>query len=218
MESPASNIIQSKEDILPAIISEMATNESGKDLLINVLKKNGVAVSDSDTNEFIYTSIYTGIASSKNFRNDLKRAVFSYIKEDEGDESNVNFNAFVPSQSTLQSINKSIEGYKAGKPAYEKAGGGGFFSGLFSKENAQAVSNFAINLLGNKLSEKANKKQVQEGINYQVAKTEALEKERLAQKERAKWIVPTVIISGVVVLSIVGYLVYRNIKAKKSRQ
>jgi hypothetical protein len=211
MESPASNIIQSKEDILPAIISEMATNESGKDLLINVLKKNGVAVSDSDTNEFIYTSIYTGIASSKNFRNDLKRAVFSYIKEDEGDESNVNFNAFVPSQSTLQSINKSIEGYKAGKPAYEKAGGGGFFSGLFSKENAQAVSNFAINLLGNKLS-------VQEGINYQVAKTEALEKERLAQKERAKWIVPTVIISGVVVLSIVGYLVYRNIKAKKSRQ
>jgi hypothetical protein len=207
---------ENKEDILAEIISEMASNKDGREALISILRKNGVSIVETDNNEIIYTAIYTALANSRTFRNDLKKAVFNYLKADE------EFSNFISPTLGASLVDPTTGQLKlspeaqARLDAQNKKGRGGFLSGIFSKENAAALSNFAIGVVTNKLSEKANRKQIEEGIKYQVARTEASDKKAQEEKARAKWVIPVVVISGVVVLSIIGYFVYKNMKSKKA--
>ena len=215
MENSVFENVENRFDLLPAILSDMGSSPEGRSALVKALAKNGVEISESDDNELLYTSIYTALATSKNFRSDLKKAVFGYLNEDQFNNFMGNWQINALGQVVDLKTGQVREDVRRTTGLGDKKGKGGFWAGLFSKENASALTNYAINIVGNKLSEKANQKQIQDGIDYQVARTEALEKERLAQEQRKKWIVPVVVVSGIVVVSVIGYLVYRNMKAKK---
>lgn len=216
---------ENKEDILAEIISEMASNDEGRAALISVLRKNGVSVVGTDNNEVIYTAIYTALANSRTFRNDLKKVVYNYLKADEEFANGTGVEGLLSqvydpkTQDFKPEVKERMA--KEGKEYNPQTGKwqkkrSGFLSGIFSRENAAALSNFAIGIVTNKLTEKANRQQIDQGIQYQVARTEASEKKKQEEQQRAKWVIPVVIVSGVVVLSIIGYLVYRNMKSKKA--
>jgi hypothetical protein len=178
---------ENKEDILAEIISEMASNKDGREALISILRKNGVSIVETDNNEIIYTAIYTALANSRTFRNDLKKSVFNYLKGDD------EFSNFISPNLSTSLVDQTTGKLKLSSDAQarldaqnRRLGKGGFLSGIFSKENAAALSNFAIGVVTNKLTEKANKQQIDQGIQYQVARTEASDKKKQEEDNKKK--------------------------------
>lgn len=218
------NLIKDGEviDAGTVIITEMANLPSEREKLVSALQKNGVTIGINSPNDELYTAIFTGIAKSKSFRTDIKKAVYSYLQskkeftpsQREGffnflteDEAKAIFKSAgaTAGQQVTQTSNVA-----AGSPTRQS--GGGFFSGLFTKEQLAQFANTGINFISSKLTQKADEKSVQEGIKYQVAKANAAELERQKEEAKKKWVVPVVIASVVVVAGIIGFVIYKNRK------
>lgn len=211
------------EEVIDAgtvIITEMANLPSEREKLVAALQKNGVTIGINSPNDELYTAIFTAIAKSKSFRTDIKKAVYSYLQskknftqsEQEGffnltdDEAKDIFRR--AGASTGQQVTAATNTASGG--ITQK--GGGFFSGLFTKEQLANYANMGINLISSKLTQKADEKSVQEGIKYQVAKANAAELERQKEEAKKKWVIPVVIVSGLVVAGIIGFVIYKNRK------
>lgn len=207
MQSNLLEGVEDNQDILPAIISDMANDSEGRSLLIIALNKNGVSIDDSD-NRDLYAAVYTALATSKTFKLDLKRAIFTYLKQDDDDQLNL----------TAEERKKRREQKRLARQERrakgEKTAAGKFLSSIVTSENAQALTNFAVNLVSSRLENKANAEALNEGIDYQVARTTSLEKEKELEEQRARWVVPVVVASSLIVVSIIGYLIYKNVKSK----
>lgn len=204
------------------IITEMANLPSEREKLVAALQKNGVTISINSPNDELYTAIFTGIAKSKSFRTDIKKAVYSYLQSKNNNFSQSEREGFFNlTEGEAMDIFKragATTGQQVTQATNVVAGGtttqksGGFLSGLFTKEQLANYANAGINLISSKLTQKADEKSVQEGIKYQVAKANAAELERQKEEAKKKWVVPVVIASVVVVAGIIGFVIYKNRK------
>lgn len=223
------NLIIDETDIGIALISDMASIPSEREKLVSALNKNGVDIDINDSNQELYTAIFTAIAESKAFRLDIKKAIYSFLnKEIDNQEMSMdgyfaNNGGFSPATSTF--LGKFVESAKKSgaipqttapkqKKKFKDTAVGGFLSGLFTKENASQIANAGINILTTKLTQKADQQLLNLGVEYQVQKAETLDLQKETEKERKKWVVPVIIASTIVVLSIIGYLIYVNSKKK----
>jgi hypothetical protein len=219
------NLIFDETDIGIALISDMASIPSEREKLVSALNKNGVDLSINATNEELYTAIFTAISESKAFRLDIKKAIYSFLSNQTDNQELSANGGFSPTTATF--LGKFVEGAKQSgawatpttqtskeKKKFKDTAVGGFLSGLFTKENASQLANAGINVLTTKLTQRADQQSLDQGIQYQVVKADALDKEREVEDERKKWVVPVIIASSIVVLSIIGYLIYVNSKKK----
>lgn len=204
------------------IITEMANLPSEREKLVAALQKNGVTIEINSPNDELYTAIFTGIAKSKSFRTDIKKAVYSYLQSKNNNFSQSERESFFNLTEDEAKDIFRLAGAKTGQQVAQTtnvaAGGtttqksGGFLSGLFTKEQLAQYANAGINLISSKLTQKADEKSVQEGIKYQVAKANAAEVERQKEEAKKKWVVPVVIASVVIVAGIIGFVIYKNRK------
>ena len=85
---------------------------------------------------------------------------------------------------------------------------------LFSKENINKAVGTGIDLLGQSLASKNNQNEINKATELEVAKTNALLEQQNASAARAKWLIPTLIIGGIVLVGTVIAVIV--IKRKKT--
>jgi len=221
-----------REELINSAIAEMSADPDSRLELIRILNKNGVGISAEASDRELFTSIYTAIPYSSAFKNDLKKSMYFYLKENlptEEEFSNVlaDANPFSISGTGQGKTTGGTTGSKfkkigTGKPVkksttrkkFGETAVGSFFGNLFSQENVASAVNYGVNIVGSKLGEKATREQVKQGIEYQVAETERAKKQAELEQQRSKWIIPVAIVGGVVVIAVVGYLIYKSKKSK----
>jgi len=103
---------------------------------------------------------------------------------------------------TMQNVTVKTTIPTAKKP-FAQTAVGGFLGTLFSKENVNKAVGTGIDLLGQKLSSKANQDQINSAQQLEVARTLALAQQQQTTKQTAKWVVPVAIIAGLAVIAIV---------------
>jgi len=209
-----------KEDIANEIIVRMAAIPSEREKLISALAKNGVKMDDTTPNEELYTAIFSGIVYSKAFRNDIKKAVYSYLKS-EGEQMSMDSSfsyqtglgsAGLFAGQALQQTQATKTTTSGVKKPFKETAVGKFLGGLFTPENASNLANLGINALNQKLTQKADQQSIDQGIQYQVEKANTLDKEIQKEESKKKWVVPVIIASSVLVLAIIGYAIYKSNK------
>ena len=98
------------------------------------------------------------------------------------------------------------------KKAFADTAVGGFLSSLFTKSNIEKAASAGIDLLGQKLSANANSQEAKDMTQLQIAQTEKYKAQIEAEKARNKWLIPTLIISGLVVVAVVVIIVSKRKK------
>jgi hypothetical protein len=204
------------KDVIIKSIGYMVYEDRGT--LIDLLRKNGVQVSDNVSDDDLIKMTYVAIGNSLQFKKDLARYIDAQTKEAyEGyvDEEFFNVDADKKAARTA----KKTERKTARDTAKTARGGskvGVAVKGIATKENVQAAINTGLGLLADSLSAKADRKTVQEATLLASEKSKQAIAEAQAEdskKSRIKsWIVPTLI--GVVIIGgIVTYFVMRKRKA-----
>jgi hypothetical protein len=204
------------KDVIIKSIGYMVYEDRGT--LIDLLRKNGVQVSDNVSDDDLIKMTYVAIGNSLQFKKDLARYIDAQTKEAyEGyvDEEFFNVDADKKAARTAKKTEK-----KTAREAAKTARGGSkvgvAVKGIATKENVQAAINTGLGLLADSLSAKADRKTVQEATLLASEKSKQAIAEAQAEdskKSRIKsWIIPTLI--GVVVIGgIVTYFVMRKRKA-----
>jgi hypothetical protein len=216
------NQMLNQAEVGTAIISEMANNPSGREKIISALGKNGVVMDVNTPNDQLYTAIFSGIAYSKAFRGDVKKAIYSYIQE-KGDEQAMDSSfsyqtgltsagifagqAYQASQANIPKTTTTTT-----KKPFSETAVGKFLGNIFTPENVGALANTGINALNQKLTSRADKQTIEQGVQFEVQRAETLDKEIQKDQARKKWVVPVIIASSIVVIAIVGYVIYKNKK------
>ncbi len=204
------------KDVIIKSIGYMVYEDRGA--LIDLLRKNGVQVSDNLSDDDLIRMTYVAIGNSLQFKKDLARYIDAQTKEAyEGyvEEGFFNSNG---DKKTVRTA-KRTERKTARDTAKTARGGskvGVAVKGIATKENVQAAINTGLGLLADSLSAKADRKTVQEATLLASEKSKQAIAEAQAEdskKSRIKsWIIPTLI--GVVVIGgIVTYFVMRKRKA-----
>lgn len=204
------------KDVIIKSIGYMVYEDRGT--LINLLRKNGVQVSDNVSDDDLIKMTYVAIGNSLQFKKDLARYIDAQTKEAyEGyvDEEFFNVDADKKAARTA----KKTERKTARETAKTARGGskvGVAVKGIATKENVQSVINTGLGLLADSLSAKADRKTVQDAtlLASEKSKQAIAEAEKEdAKKSRIKsWIIPTII--GVVVIG--GIITYFVIKKRKA--
>lgn len=177
-----------------------ATVVNDKQGLITILKKNGLVVSATTTDADLIGVTYLGAARSQRLRNDLV-AYWS---------SQLNFTDDVSPEKDFFEANGKVKvpKVKVPNPSKVSAGGSGtqvgnVLRGLFTKENVNAGLNTGLQVMGAKLTAKADSATINAATQNEVAKTQRLMEEQKGGGGK-KWVLPVVI--GVV--AIIGLVIY----------
>ena len=179
-----------------------ATVVNDKQGLITILKKNGLVVSATTSDADLIGVTYLGAARSQRLRNDLV-AYWS---------SQLNFTDDVSPEKDFFEANGKVKvpKVKTLNPSKVSAGGSGtqvgnVLRGLFTKENVNAGLNTGLQVLGAKLTAKADSATINAATQNEVAKTQRLIEEQKGGGDN-KWVLPVVIGVGVAIIGLVIYL------------
>lgn len=96
--------------------------------------------------------------------------------------------------------------------SFADTGLGNFLSNLFTKDNVEKAAGVGIDLLGQKLSSKANVQEANAATQLQMAQTEKYRLQIEAEQNRNKWLIPALIIGGLVIVAVVIVVVSKNKK------
>jgi len=204
------------KDIIIKSIGYMVYEDRGT--LIDLLRKNGVQVSDNVSDDDLIKMTYVAIGNSLQFKKDLARYIDAQTKEAyEGYVDEEFFNK--DGDNKTKRVAKRTEKKTARDTAKTARGGskvGVAVKGIATKENVQSVINTGLGLLADSLSAKADRKTVQDATLLASEKSKQAIAEagkEDAKKSRIKsWIIPTII--GVVVIG--GIITYFVIKKRKA--
>jgi len=204
------------KDIIIKSIGYMVYEDRGT--LIDLLRKNGVQVSDNVSDDDLIKMTYVAIGNSLQFKKDLARYIDAQTKEAyEGYVDEEFFNK--DGDAKARRVAKRTEKKTARETAKTTRGGskvGVAVKDIATKENVQSVINTGLGLLADSLSSKADRKTVQDAtlLASEKSKQAIAEAEKEdAKKSRIKsWIIPTII--GVVVIG--GIITYFVIKKRKA--
>jgi len=218
------NKVLDQAEIGNAIIVEMANIPSERKKLIAALAKNGVVMDINTPNDKLYAAIFSGIAYSKAFRSDIKKAAYSFLKDSIGEASmDSSFSYQTGLTSAGLFAGQAYQASQTNKPKttttttkknfWTDTKFGQVLGGIVTPESAAALFSTGINALNQKLTSRADKATIDQALEYEVKKAENYEKEKEQEEEqRKKWIVPVIIASSIVVLAIIGYVIYKNKK------
>jgi len=204
------------KDIIIKSIGYMVYEDRGT--LIDLLRKNGVQVSDNVSDDDLIKMTYVAIGNSLQFKKDLARYIDAQTKEAyEGYVDEEFFNK--DGDAKARRVAKRTEKKTARETAKTTRGGskvGVAVKDIATKENVQSVINTGLGLLADSLSSKADRKTVKDAtlLASEKSKQAIAEAEKEdAKKSRIKsWIIPTII--GVVVIG--GIITYFVIKKRKA--
>ena len=205
------------KDVIIKSIGYMVYEDRGT--LIDLLRKNGVQVSDNVSDDDLIRMTYVAIGNSLQFKKDLARYIDAQTKETyEGYVDEEFFNAPGDDKKAAR-VAKRTERKTARDTAKTARGGskvGVAVKGIATKENVQAAINTGLGLLADSLSSKADRKTVQEATLLASEKSKQAIAEAAAEDARKgrikSWIIPTII--GVVVIGgIITYFVMKKRKA-----
>lgn len=184
--------------------------------LIDLLRQNGVSVSDNVSDDELLTMTYVAIGKSNQFKRDLAQ----YLERESRDEDSLNYvsegffnNDGKPSKKATR-VQKTADKRKARVTEFNPTGkskAGQAIAEIGTKENIQAAINAGLNILSQKLTSKADRQSINAATNLAVERSnQAIVEAEAADKKataRRKWVVPVVI--GVSVLAIaVGIFFY----------
>lgn len=99
---------------------------------------------------------------------------------------------------------------KTPKKAFADTGLGEFLSNLFTKDNVENAARVGIDLLGQKLSSKANINEANAATQLQLAQTEKYRAEIAAAEKRKSWLIPAIIIGGLITVAVVIIVVSKR--------
>ena len=195
-----SHTVNELSDNINKIVAATIVND--KNGLITILKKNGLVVSPSTTDADLIGVTYLGAARSQRLRNDLV-AYWS---------SQLNFTDDVSPEKDFFEANGKVKvpKVKIPNPSKVSAGGSGtqvgnVLRGLFTKENVNAGLNTGLQVIGTKLTSKADSATINAATQNEVAKTQRLIEEQKGGGDN-KWVLPVVIGVGVAIIGLVIYL------------
>lgn len=198
------------KDVIIKSIGYMVYEDRGT--LIDLLRKNGVQISDNVSDDDLIKMTYVAIGNSLQFKKDLARYIDAQTKEAyEGYVEEEFFNAPGDDRKAARVAKRTEK-----KTARGGSKVGVAVKGIATKENVQAAINTGLGLLADSLSAKADRKTVQEATLLASEKSKQAIAEAQAEdskKSRIKsWIIPTLI--GVVVIGgIVTYFIMKKRKA-----
>jgi len=214
------------EDVMANLIADLVMNR--KEEVISLLRKSGLSVSKSSSNDEIIYAVYAAFQKVPTFRSDLyalssdRLGEMSYVGDDffsyVGDDDFFNFG--IP-PTTLNEIGTSVKSSqtttKSRNTNLRSQGGqgtavGNFIRSVFTPERKEQLLNTGFDVLTKKLTQKADTAQAQQLIDLESAKAQAALAEAERNKTQAsskKWVVP-VVIGGLVVVGVIVYLVMRK--------
>lgn len=194
------------EDLMANLIADLVMNR--KEEVISLLRKSGLAISKSSSDDEIIYAVYAAFQKVPTFRRDLYALANERVEEssftgddffnyvDDGDFFNWN------GKKNPNLRSQGGEGTKVGN----------FLRGIFTPERKDQLLNTGFDVLTKKLTQKADSAQAQQLIQLEAAKaqTALAEAERnRTQPKKGKWIIPAVI-GGIVVVGVIVYFVVRK--------
>jgi hypothetical protein len=209
-------------DVMVESIGVMVAED--REALIDILKRNGVMISDSPSDEELLDVSLKALKDSINFRKDIQDYLVDSVENAEDETSN-----FVNGKGGTSKVGTWLKG-AFGKKEGGSAVGNFFRNSLFTKENLSAAVGLGLGYAGTRLQSNAQKSSNQQAIDFEKAKAEAamaeakrLETEGLlaqmgfgkeggggADGGKKKWILPVAIIGGVAVVGTILYFVLRK--------
>jgi hypothetical protein len=197
-----------------------------RDDLINLLRQNGVNVSDNVSDDDLLNMTYVAIGRSTQFKRDLAK----YLDAQSKGETTLNyvdgefFNLFggkkkssggtpAPKKPKVSTADKQKARITDANPS-GKTKAGLLLGQIGTTENIQAAINTGLGVLSQKLTAKADQKSIadatalaSERSKQAAAEAEAADKKAAAGDATRKWVVPVVIGVSVVAV-IVGVVIY----------
>lgn len=177
------DVKEAEEAITESVGYLVANNRTS---VVKILRKNGVDVGESMSDKELLTAIYTSLAESPSFGVDLKKLIYSNAKE-----------SF-----------QNMGGYVNGSGAFKD-----FLKGVFTPETTGALINTGVNALSKKLSAKEDAAMLDKAIALKVKETEALVAKGNAAEQASKknkWVVPAIVVGGLVVVAVTAIIIYRK--------
>lgn len=215
---------QQAEDVMTNSIAQLVGNN--KNGLVKILRKNGVDIDKNISDNEIITAVYTGVAKSPAFALDLKKLIYStaqdaYASSPKGYASAVG-DGKANTGLDWGGVTASGGGSTGGLGTLQQTSGTGtkfgqtgigkFLGGLFTKDTVSGLVNTGVNALSSKLAAKQDQKMLENAIALKAQETQAALAKEQEIKARNKWLVPTVVIGGIVLVVVVGIIVYKKTK------
>ncbi len=212
--------MENNEQYIVQAIAEIAQKD--RSVLVKILNKNGVAVTVKTPDDELFTSVYASLAKSKPFAADLKKAIKDFGLRTKQGYSNVDASsALLLSNLSSGSSTSSGDGGRStttntttqtGGGGGTKSGFGTFLSNIFTPDRIGSILDTGVGALSNKLTSKADQASLQQGIQYQVAQTQAAAQQQKLAEERNKWIIPVIVVTGLVIIGVTAYFVIKKTK------
>lgn len=179
------DVTQAEEAITKSIGFLVENNKKG---VVKILRKNGIDVDESMSDKELLTAIYTSLAQSPSFSVDLKKLIYSNTKE-----SFDNADGWANGDGKIKEWLKKVA----------------------TPETVSNLINTGVNALNKKLSSKEDAAMLDKAIALKVKETEALVAKGNAEEQRAKknkWVVPAIVVGGLVVVAVTAIIIYRKNK------
>lgn len=204
------DIQQAEEAITESVGQLVADNRKG---VVKILRKNGVDVSESMSDTKLLTAVYTALSASTAFGVDLKKLLYMNAKEaykNMTDYANV-VGLDELSGGTSTSRDTTVRTTTSTSTTTKKPFGS-FLKGIFTPETTSALINTGVNALSKKLTSKEDAAMLDKAIALKVSESEASIAKQGATAQKNKWVVPAIVVGGLVVVAVTAIIIYRKSK------
>lgn len=213
--------MENNEQYIVQAIAEIAQKD--RSVLVRILNKNGAAVTVKTPDDELFTAVYASLAKSKPFAADLKKAIKDFgLRTNKQGYSNLDASTLLLSNLSSGSSTSSGDAGRSttttttttqtGGGGGTKSGFGTFLSNIFTPDRIGSILDTGVGALSNKLTSKADQASLQQGIQYQVAQTQAAAQQQKLAEERNKWIIPVIVVTGLVIIGVTAYFVIKKTK------
>lgn len=211
--------MENNEQYIVQAIAEIAQKD--RSVLVRILNKNGAAVTVKTPDDELFTAVYASLAKSKPFAADLKKAIRDFAGRKQGySNADASSTLMLGNLSSGSSTSSGDGGRSTTTNTTTQTGGGGgtksgfgtFLSNIFTPDRIGSILDTGVGALSNKLTSKADQASLQQGIQYQVAQTQAAAQQQKLAEERNKWIIPVIVVTGLVIIGVTAYFVIKKTK------
>lgn len=204
------DVTQAEEAITESVGFLVANNRKG---VVKILRKNGVDVNESMSDKELLTAIYTALSASTAFGVDLKKLIYTSTKEAYQEMSGyANMEGLYMTPQIGSALVKTASTATTTQTTTTKKPFGEFLKGIFTPETTSALINTGVNALSKKLTAKEDAAMLDRAIALKVNETEASIAKSGATAQKNKWLVPAIVVGGLVVVAVTAIIIYRKSK------
>lgn len=206
------DIQQAEEAVTESVGQLVADNRKG---VVKILRKNGVDVSESMSDKELLTAVYTALSASAAFGVDLKKLLYLNAKDayqNMGGYANAGGDLYISPSLGTSLANLPKTGTTSTTTTTTKKPFGDFLKGIFTPETVSGLVNTGVNALSKKLTAKEDAAMLDRAIALKVSESEASIAKQGATAQKNKWVVPAIIVGGLVVVAVTAIVIYRKNK------